>query len=74
LKLVEESDVVAVEPIEMPYVVELLKKKLGIQSGSNDNDNNSDISELAVALEYMPLAIVQAVAYIFQREPRYSVR
>src|SRR5204862_4047757 len=30
--------------------------------------------ELAAALEYMPLAIVQAVAYISQRAPRFSVR
>lgn len=39
--------------------------------GRNDGD---DASELAEALEFMPLAIVQAAAYISQRAPRYSVR
>jgi hypothetical protein len=37
------------------------------------SDNQEDIAELAEALEYMPLAIVQAAAYIRRRAPRYSV-
>jgi tetratricopeptide (TPR) repeat protein len=47
--------------------LELFAKKLG----GNDGD---DATELATALEFMPLAIVQAAAYISQRAPRYSVR
>jgi hypothetical protein len=45
----------------------LLDKKLGTQA------DHSRIAELAAALGYMPLAIVQAAAYILQRSPRYSV-
>ena len=50
------------------HVLSLFTKKLGVQEHSND------ISELAAALEYMCLAIVQVAAYISQRAPRYSVR
>jgi hypothetical protein len=46
----------------------LLAKKLG---GDNGGD---DATELVAALEFMPLAIVQAARYISQRVPRYSVR
>ena len=47
--------------------LELFEKKSGGQ-------NNKDVSvELVTALEYIPLAIVQATAYISQRVPRYSV-
>ena len=35
--------------------------------------DNSNIADLAAALEYMPLAIVQTAAYILQRAPRCSV-
>lgn len=46
----------------------LFEKKLGAQKDSGD------AVELAALLEYMPLAIVQAAAYIVQRAPRCSVR
>jgi hypothetical protein len=36
--------------------------------------NSGDVAELAAALEFVPLAIVQAAAYISQRAPRCSVR
>jgi hypothetical protein len=45
----------------------LFEKKLGAQGDSGG------VAELAAALEYMPLAIVQAAAYISQRAPRYQV-
>jgi hypothetical protein len=48
-----------------PDALALLEKKLGW---------HDDAVELAVVLEYMPLAIAQAAAYISQRAPRYSVR
>ncbi|KAG9244048.1 hypothetical protein BJ878DRAFT_567920 [Calycina marina] len=37
------------------------------------HDDSENINELAAILEHMPLAIVQAAAYISQRVPRYSV-
>jgi hypothetical protein len=48
--------------------LELFAKKLG----GDDGGNNA--TELATALEFMPLAIVQATIYISQRAPRYSMR
>jgi tetratricopeptide (TPR) repeat protein len=67
LKLVEPRDVIAVKPMDKASAVALFEKKLGPQGDS------SEIGKLAAALEYMPLAIVQAAAYISQRAPRYSV-
>ena len=43
------------------------KKKLGLHYDSNST------AELAVALEFMPLVIIQSTAYICQRTPRCSV-
>jgi hypothetical protein len=67
-KLVEESNIIAVEPMDEGDAVALLERKLGIPRDKNDN------AELAAALEYILLAIVQAAAYIRQRAPRCSVR
>ncbi|CAN9281373.1 unnamed protein product [Alternaria alternata] len=67
LRLVEGRDVLDVEPMDKEEGVALFKKKLGAQGDS------SNIAKLAVTLEYMPLAIVQAAAYISQRSPRHSV-
>lgn len=67
LKLLEQRDIVEVEPMDEQSALALLNKKLGTQA------DHSRIAELAAALEYMPLAIVQAAAYILQRSPRYSV-
>ena len=67
-KLVERRDIIAVEPMNRADALALVEKKLGKQRESQD------IAELAVVLEFMPLAIVQAAAYISQRAPRYSVR
>ena len=68
LKLAEERDVIAVEPMTQSHALTLFEKKLRTLGGSED------IAELAAALEYMPLAIVQSAAYVCQRVPRYSVR
>jgi hypothetical protein len=68
LMLVEQRNIVSVEPMDKAEGVALFKKKLGAR------ENSSDIAELAAALENMPLAIVQAAAYISQRATRYSVR
>lgn len=68
LKLVEQSNVIAVEPMNKDNALALLEKKLGEQ------DDINSLTELAAALEFMPLAIVQAAAYISQRAPRCSVQ
>jgi hypothetical protein len=67
LKLVEKSDIIEVEPMDGVHAVALFKKKLG------EPNDSKDTAELVAALEYMPLAIVQAAAYISQRAPRFSV-
>jgi hypothetical protein len=67
LKLVEQRNVITVEPMDKAGAVVLFEKKLGTQGDSRE------VAELAAALEYMPLAIVQSAAYILQRAPRYSV-
>jgi hypothetical protein len=46
----------------------LFKKKLGVLGDS------SNIADLAAALDFMPLAIMQAAVYVTQRAPRYSVQ
>jgi Flp pilus assembly protein TadD len=66
-KLVEQRDVISVEPMDEAQALALFEKKLGAQEDSDD------VAELAAALEYMPLAIVQAAAYISQRAPLFSV-
>jgi tetratricopeptide (TPR) repeat protein len=67
-KLVEERDIIVVEPMDKAHAVALFEKKLSIQGGQKDT------TELVAAVEYMPLAIVQAAAYINQRAPQCSVR
>ena len=68
LKMVEEGNIIIVEPMDKGQALALCKKKLGIQS------DKPAIAELATALEFMPLAIVQAAAYVKERTPRCSVR
>ena len=65
--MVEQSDIIAVEPMDEAHALALFEKKLGKQGESQD------VAELAATLEFMPLAIVQAAAYISQRAPRSSV-
>ena len=67
-QLVERSDAIPVSPMDDMHALALFEKKLAIPH--NDRDASA---ELVRALEYMPLAIVQAAAYIAQRNPRYSV-
>jgi tetratricopeptide (TPR) repeat protein len=68
LKLVEPSDIIAVEPMDEVHALSLFEKKLGKQ------DKSQNVAELAVALEFMPLAMAQAAAFISQRAPRCSVQ
>jgi tetratricopeptide (TPR) repeat protein len=68
LKLVEFKDVINVSPMSGNDAEGLLRKKLGVE---HDED---DIADLAAELEFMPLAIAQAAAYINQKSPLCSVR
>ncbi|RAO74323.1 uncharacterized protein BHQ10_010335 [Talaromyces amestolkiae] len=68
LKLVDQRDIIAVEPMDEAHALALLKKKLG------DVGNTQDIIELAAALEFIPLAMVQAVAYISDPDRGCSIR
>jgi hypothetical protein len=71
LKLVELRDIIVVEPMDKSQAIKLCEKKLGAQDSSLYN--RTDAAKLAAALDYMPLAIVQAVAYILRRAPRCSM-
>jgi tetratricopeptide (TPR) repeat protein len=65
--LVEQRDIISVEPMDEAQALALFKKKVGVE------EDDGDIVELAAALEYMPLALVQAAAYIWRSAPRCSV-
>ncbi|KAF9730175.1 hypothetical protein PMIN04_012728 [Paraphaeosphaeria minitans] len=68
LELVDDrNDVITVGPMDKPSALRLLEKKLKTLSDS------SEITKLVAILEYMPLAIVQAAAYISNHLPQYSV-
>ncbi|KAM0139134.1 hypothetical protein ACHAP3_003402 [Botrytis cinerea] len=68
LKLVEQRDIIAIGPMGMVEALALVEKKL------EKCDNNNNTAELVEALEFMPLAIVQAASYISKRMPRYSLQ
>ncbi|KAH8691820.1 hypothetical protein BGW36DRAFT_464476 [Talaromyces proteolyticus] len=68
LKLVEQRDIIAIEPMDEAHALALFEKKLRKQ------DESQDIAELAAALEFIPLAIVQAAAYISDPDRGCSVR
>ncbi|KAG4429842.1 hypothetical protein IFR05_014674 [Cadophora sp. M221] len=72
LKLVEPRDIITVKPMSIQDALALFESKL--RGGDNGSDDGNVTTELLVALELMPLAIVQAAAYILRRRPRYSVR
>jgi hypothetical protein len=69
MQLVEDSDIIVIEPMDNRAAHMLLRKKLG-----DKFDGDDSITELAAALDYMPLALVQAAAYIQERAPRCSVQ
>ncbi|KAF1974570.1 TPR-like protein [Bimuria novae-zelandiae CBS 107.79] len=70
LQLVEQRDIIALDPMSDLQAQTLLRKKLGVQATSG---NAAELTELATVLEHMPLALVQAAAYISQRAPLCSV-
>ena len=67
-KLVERRDIILIDRMTDTDAIRLLQKKL------DGSTKEQDLEELASILEYMPLAIVQAAAYIQQKGARYSVR
>ena len=67
LKMVQWNDMVEIRPMDADHALELMQKKLGLE---NERD---DIMRLATALDFMPLAMAQAAAYIHKRSPRCSV-
>ncbi|KAL6230704.1 hypothetical protein BDW75DRAFT_234191 [Aspergillus navahoensis] len=65
--IVEDTEVIAVEPMDSVEAQALFRKKLGMAADAGE------VAELTAALEYMPLAVVQAASYIRQRAPFLSV-
>jgi tetratricopeptide (TPR) repeat protein len=63
----DTRDIIRVDPMDKGLAVDLLRKKLP------DNFDENDAKELVHALDYMPLAISQAAAFISQRAPQTSV-
>jgi tetratricopeptide (TPR) repeat protein len=67
LRIVEQNCIIDVGPMEKEHALALMERKLG---GSH---NQEEVARLADELEFMPLAMVQAAAYIRQRAPRCTV-
>jgi tetratricopeptide (TPR) repeat protein len=68
-QVVEDSDIILIEPMHDAAAHALLRKKLGIVE-----EEKGSIAQLATTLDRMPLALVQAAAYIRERAPRCSVQ
>ncbi|OCL02771.1 TPR-like protein [Glonium stellatum] len=64
------ADIINVHPMDQVHSLALLRNKL---EGSDDSIKQDDAVALVEALDYMPLAITQAAAYISQRAPRATV-
>jgi hypothetical protein len=67
LKTVERKDIIAVAPMGSDHAVQLLDKKLDCEH------THEEALKLVTALDSMPLAITQAVAYVTHMSPRCSV-
>ncbi|KAF2964344.1 hypothetical protein GQX73_g9228 [Xylaria multiplex] len=65
---VSYRDIIEVGPMDQDQAFRLLAMKLGSQYDKDDG------KKLVEALEYIPLAISQAAAYIQKRAPRTSVK
>ena len=74
LQLVEDSDIVDVEPMSQEDAVALIRKKLKRPGKPDMGVCLELVNTLATTLDCMPLAIVQATSYILQRAPRCSVQ
>lgn len=63
----EDRDIIKIEPMSERYALTLFRKKL------KDKDDDDALLDLLRNLDYMPLAISQAAAYIRQRTLRVTV-
>ncbi|KAF3389938.1 Nephrocystin-3 [Talaromyces pinophilus] len=72
LKLVDQCDIIVVEPMDEARARALFNKKLGNQD--KQHHNSYDVAELAAELDFIPLAIIQAAAYISDPDRGCSVR
>lgn len=63
----EDEHILRVEPMSDHYALALFRRKL------QGEDNRDEVLKLLRNLDYMPLAISQAAAYIRQRAPRTTV-
>lgn len=70
LEIVEDEDIVTIDPMDEGHALSLFEKKLGPQVPAS----REELVELTAALDFMPLAIVQAAVYIRKRWPRLSVK
>ncbi|KAH7012593.1 putative kinesin [Microdochium trichocladiopsis] len=70
-RLVEECNIVRIEPMNAIDALSLAEKKLGGLVRQTDIESTQ---ALIKALEYMPLAIAQATAYIGHKTPRCSIK
>jgi tetratricopeptide (TPR) repeat protein len=66
-RAVNVRNILSVEPMDISHAVALMERKL------TSTPSQQDMIKLTQALECMPLAIVQAAAYIEHRAPRCSV-
>jgi hypothetical protein len=69
MQVMEDSDIIPIKPMHDAAAHALLRKKLGDAAEEDDS-----ITELATTLDHIPLALVQAAAYIRERAPRCSVQ
>ena len=67
-RIVEESDIITVEPMQESDAIRLLQSKIG------DASDPEELPKLAATLEFMPLALVQAASYIRQRGLLCSIK
>lgn len=71
-QFVQDSSLIQVEPMEKSEATELLMRKIAFSEEEFSQQNQQSL-ELVGELEYMPLAIIQAAAYIKHRASRCSV-
>jgi tetratricopeptide (TPR) repeat protein len=67
-EMVHRNHMLEIRPMNAEHALEMMQKKIGMQ------DQEDDIIRLATALDFMPLAVAQAAAYIHKRAPRCSVQ
>jgi hypothetical protein len=67
-RLVYQCDIIDVNPMSSEQALALLKTKMV------ERQDENDVIKLAAVLENMPLAIVQAAAFISQKAPLYTAK